>query len=304
MFTPSARAIVTATKSTFLNKRTYTSSTTSLAYWTVPAGITKIYVKAWGGGGALNPNASDSNVKGGGGGFISGYCSVIPGQIIAIYYGGTATSILRTEDCSGCPGGTCTGNVDLSEGGWGCSVLIDVPSKLIVVGGGGGGYQNGTGVGTGGAGGGQDGQSGSGPGSQAGGGATGSTGGAGGVGGGVGDASSGADFDNTSGGSIKYGGSPGAHPVCGDGGNPELFYADEIFGGYGGGGAASGGGGSQAGGGGGSSISFGFTNVINTQGSGGTPANTSDSDFLGSSYSYGGITSSRTGKPGYIIIRY
>lgn len=55
--------------------------------WTVPAGVTRIKVKAWGAGGA-GGNYLDFNDTGGGGGFVTGTLNVTPGDQLTIIVGG------------------------------------------------------------------------------------------------------------------------------------------------------------------------------------------------------------------------
>jgi sugar lactone lactonase YvrE len=83
----------------------YTGSTTA---YTVPAGVTKLQVFLWGGGGRGN----NSTVYGGGGAHVSGIISVTPGTTYYVYVGGKGdcagifTSTSRTQaSCVVCAGG-------------------------------------------------------------------------------------------------------------------------------------------------------------------------------------------------------
>lgn len=76
----------------------YTSAGESI--FMVPAGVTQIFIKAWGGGGGTG--ATQSLVVGGtgaGGSFAEGYLSVTPGQVLTIYVGGGGSA--QTESAAG-----------------------------------------------------------------------------------------------------------------------------------------------------------------------------------------------------------
>lgn len=75
----------------FKNIATFISGTSA---WTVPAGVTKVWVEVWGAGGGGNFYAG-----GGGGGYISGLFSVTPGSLVGyqIGTGGTGTGTSGTN---------------------------------------------------------------------------------------------------------------------------------------------------------------------------------------------------------------
>ena len=296
----------------------YTASSTS---WTVPAGVTSIKVRLWGGGGGTGLAANMTTViPGGGGGFMEGIISVTPGQTINIYTGGGG--IDNVDDTCECDPdndyvtrvannfGTGGEKSIVSVGGWATTTnSLD----YIISGGGGGGSS-----GAGGAGGGSTGGSGGSFSTQ--------TGGTGGITGEVGAGAGGTGFSS---GSLWQNktyiyNNTGASTNRGNG----TFYCDfdsatPSAGGYGGDGFAGGGSGNAAandigcgglpygaGGGGGSSgygrgggyvntpigNGSGWTGVTNTQASGGTAAATGNADYTA------GIANSQSN--GKIVIRY
>ena len=108
----------------YLNTVTFTTAGT----WTVPAQVTSIRVKMWGGGGAA------ATWHAGCGGFVSGYLSVTPGStltISAIGAGGTYT----TDSTAACSGGSKY----WTSGGGGTAVYY-TNSIYMIAGGGGGSY--------------------------------------------------------------------------------------------------------------------------------------------------------------------
>ena len=96
---------------------TYNATTTP---YTVPAGVTKLQVFLWGGGGAKNGNGPG----GGGGAHVSGIINVTPGVTYQVYVGGKGdvagifTSTTRTQaSCVVCAGGGgSVGNYGFSGG--------------------------------------------------------------------------------------------------------------------------------------------------------------------------------------------
>jgi len=66
---------------------------TSTGTWTKPAGITKVYVKAWGGGGAGGATSNTTyGGGGGGGGYSEGIIAVTGNVTVTVGAGGIATS--------------------------------------------------------------------------------------------------------------------------------------------------------------------------------------------------------------------
>ncbi len=57
--------------------------------WTVPAGVTKIWVEAWGGGGGVGISSGSG---GGGGGYVSAIFTVVPSSTVNITVGTAGTS--------------------------------------------------------------------------------------------------------------------------------------------------------------------------------------------------------------------
>jgi hypothetical protein len=98
----------------------YTGTTTA---YTVPAGVTKLQVFLWGGGGRGN----GSSTAGGAGAHVSGIISVTPGATYYVYVGGKGdvagifTSTTRTQaSCVVCAGGGgSVSNYGANSGGYG-----------------------------------------------------------------------------------------------------------------------------------------------------------------------------------------
>lgn len=77
--------------------------------WTVPAGVTKLYVEAWGGGGG--GGYANSTRHGGGGGAGGGAIklwSVTPGDSVTIVVGSAGQGALGPTDANGADGGNST----------------------------------------------------------------------------------------------------------------------------------------------------------------------------------------------------
>jgi hypothetical protein len=118
--------------------------TGSVQQFTVPAGVTRIRIVAYGGsGGAAYSNAS------GRGGRVSAIFSVTPGQVLDVYVGQGSTS-LASVDAGGWPNGG-KGGISTTKkgyGGGGSSHVIPsggaFTNALIVAGGGGGAAASGT----------------------------------------------------------------------------------------------------------------------------------------------------------------
>lgn len=260
-----------------LGTSTYTYTGSGQTY-TAPANTNYVVVKMWGAGGGTGVYT-----PGGGGGMVTVSYAISGGQTITVYVGGAGQGYMT----GGWPwGGSAQG---LGGAGGGSGSAVTMASGTAWVGGGGGGGNGGSWGSNGGAGGGPNGANGGSP--SGGYGGTTSAGGAGGSG----------NYPGNSG-MANFGGNGGANNgyVGGGGGG----------GGYGGGGGASGsysatGSNGGGGGGGGSSavigspISYSFA-----AGSGSTPGGTSDPDFPGSSYAYGGPYGVyQNGCPGYVIIK-
>ncbi len=284
-------------------KNTYNSqSNTVHSYtWDVPALVTSIVAKAWGGGGGGSADAVGGGSPGGAGGFAGATISVTPGETLNIYVGGRASGSTTTS---------------LGRGGGGYSaitrgtILSDLSNILILAGGGGGGGSKGA-TGAGGAGGGTSGVVGSdGSGATGGGAGTQLAGGAGGTGNLAGEAGSAIDGGDGSNSTDGVGGGGGGSGGANGGGTGGTHTAGAGGGGgagyYGGGGGAnsSGGGGTGGGGGGGSSFvgCAGCTSTTNTAGSGTTPGNTGDTDYTGT-YGNGGAAR-LSGVAGYVVVAY
>ncbi len=236
--------------------------------YTVPAGITSIRVKMWGGGGGGgHPGGWSYGFPGGGGGYTTGKMAVTPGQNLTIMVGagGTNGSIANTSPNYGGGARSCNTGSDCRYGGQGggrSAIRVSGVDYLTAGGGGGGGSSRAGDGQHGGAGGGSIGNTGSSYTSGAGGrGGTISAGGAGGV-------------------AANASGSAGSQYA---GGNP----ASNAYGGSGGGGYFGGGGGgygepNDMGGGGGGSGYVGGTGITdassisgisNIQGNSGDPLN-------------------------------
>ena len=283
-------SIATLTKKTIC-KINYTTPTSG-ATFIVPNGITSVTIKAWGGGGG------GYSSRGGGGGFAQATIAVTPGQNLTVLVGGAGGGAW------GCFGGVAPSPGGLNGGGTGgYGHGTDTNKTYFGPGGGGGGYsavkngivfilQAGGGggnatcaAGSGGAGGGVAGEKGENVGcSGGGGGGTSTAGGAGGF-------MSGCYFPHVAGsaGSANTGGNGGSLQNGGGGGGGH-------FGG--GGGGADGWGSAYGGGGGGGSgyvISTATAPVLTT-GSGNTPANITDSDYInGAGYA---------NSPGLVVIEW
>ncbi|MCA6365332.1 MAG: T9SS type A sorting domain-containing protein [Bacteroidetes bacterium] len=253
--------------------------------FTVPCGVTSVFIQTWGAQGAAgaNGNSNLGPVVGGGGGlggYAEGWLAVTPGDVLNIFVGGQGST-----PAGGFNGGANGGSQNAGGGGGATDVRVGgtaEANRVITAGGGGGGGRGGcegsqgpAGVGgTGGAGGG--GQGANGVASPTSGGSAG--GGFGGNFGAVQGASGGAGV-----GCSGFLGSPGATATTGSGGTGGAgqscccFSFSSIPGGGGGGGGQLGGGG----GGGGSAGTSGCSGNDKGGGAGGGG---------GSSY-VGGVTS-------------
>jgi hypothetical protein len=254
----------------------------------VPAGVTSISVKAWGGGGA----SRTASRYGGGAGFAYTELTVTPGETLTILVagGGMATFAIYDPDPQPSEGGYNGGGLGGADGnscgagcfetmygasGGGMSEVKRAGASLIIAAGGGGAGQSSSG----GEGGGLNGNSG---------GASGTC-----TGGGRGDQSSGGSGGGGSAtaGSASLGGKGGNAPVQGGGGGAGYF---------GGGGGSFGAGGLSCGGGGGSSYTTG-TNSLTISGSGSSAGKNSDTNYAGAAGRGGTNTD---GNPGRVVISY
>jgi hypothetical protein len=111
---------------------TATASTGTTTAYTVPAGVTKLQVFLWGGGGRGN----GSSMYGGGGAHVSGIINVTPGTTYQVYVGGKGdcagifTSTSRTQaSCVVCAGGGASGPNN-QNGGYG-GVLVSGSSGIF-----------------------------------------------------------------------------------------------------------------------------------------------------------------------------
>ncbi|MFH0891862.1 MAG: DUF2341 domain-containing protein [Candidatus Falkowbacteria bacterium] len=288
--------------------------------FTVPAGVTSITVKSWGGGGGGGGGADGGGTQtrntggaGAGGGFVLSTLSVIPGETLDILVGGGGT------------GGSYIADASSGGGGGGRSGVNRGAMPLVVAAGGGGGGAGANRVYTsgapGGPGGGVSGLDGSDSTSaDAGDGGTQTAGGAGGTGTNNGTAGSsltgGAGADGLSGQGADGGGAAGGANGGGAGG---LGSVTNSYAGAGGGGAGyyGGGGGGEsgaaysagAGGGGGSSFATSTASATSTEaGSNRNAGNNDDEDYSGTA-GQGGLggdylSAGSNGNPGRVVIEF
>lgn len=214
--------------------------------YTVPAGVTRLKLEAWGAeGGQRTANRSTTVISGGRGGYAKGLLNVTPGQVLNIYVGGKGADISSADNSwGGAAGGyngggqggassTSSYNYQGGAGGGGASDIrlggTALANRIIVGAGGGGGGGN-----AGGYAGGLDGRKG---------------------GDGV-SANNGGGGTQTAGGTVNSGSYTGASGSLGTGG---YGGGGNISNGAGGGGAGyyGGAGGTDAGGGGGGSSYYG-----------------------------------------------
>ena len=135
--------------------------------YTVPAGVTSIFVKAWGGGGGGGSKGGwNFGYPGGGGGYSEGTIAVTPGQVLTVIVGagGNNGTISTTNFSYGGGGKNCNSASDCQyagQGGGRSAILLSSTELLTAGGGGGGGSRYSTSINaSGGAGGGLFGQSG------------------------------------------------------------------------------------------------------------------------------------------------
>ncbi len=133
--------------------------TSTPQFFTVPAGVSKVHITAWGGSGGKGGGGNGLySAPGGGGGYVSLDASVSPGDTLGIYVGGeggsaSGSSSFGFEQTAGAGGGASGsnaaggpgGNVNAPEdsaaggGGGGGTTVIDGSTVLLVAAGGGGG---------------------------------------------------------------------------------------------------------------------------------------------------------------------
>ncbi|MFZ1527253.1 MAG: glycine-rich domain-containing protein [Ferruginibacter sp.] len=103
--------------SQYKNFQTFTVGTS--AVWTVPAGVTRIFVELWGGGGGGSGFGG-----GGGGGYIGAYFTVVPGNSITYTVGqggNSGSSTTANVASSGTSSTASFGSITISAlGGRGC----------------------------------------------------------------------------------------------------------------------------------------------------------------------------------------
>lgn len=300
---------------------TTTYSTAGSNTFSVPAGVTSVTIKAWGGGGGGGGGSTNGNGgTGGGGAYSTATFTVTPAESLNVVVGGGGSGGAFSTGGSG-------NNSGDGGGGGGHSEVNRSGTPLIIAsggGGGGGGDNSSATTGAAGAAGGDlaDGLDGD-PSLSAGGGAaaTNIAAGLGGTGGNNSGSAGGSEFggdgadgrDNQgSDGSKNNGGSNGG----GDGGNGDQNANGYAGGGGGGSGYFGGGGGSgslagNAGGGGGGSGSSYITGSGSAQaGNGAAPGNTADSDRTGLSdggiggTGTGGSSTGTSGDSGIVLVTY
>jgi hypothetical protein len=110
--------------------------------WTVPAGVSSVYVKMWGAGGGGGSHSGWSfGSPGGGGGHTRGIITVTPGQTLALVVGGGGRAQDGYSAYGG--GGIRSASNNYGSGGGGYTAVFDSVissgNELMVAGGGGGG---------------------------------------------------------------------------------------------------------------------------------------------------------------------
>jgi hypothetical protein len=249
---------------TYAQKTSYTCTGGNQTF-TVPAGVTSIYVKTWGAGGGAFSNGNAG--LGGGGGSAWGFLPVTPGQLYTIVAGCPGQPSSGGDTYGGGGGGSPSGG-----SGGGRSALQN-GGDLITAGGGGGGAD---GNASGGAGGG-NGQTGSPSNVPCGGEVIGQ------------GASTGGPGSGNGGGGQYQGGQSSTANCAGGGGG----------GGYWGGGAGNGNG---SGGGGSGHLDASVSNGGQQTGSYSTPANTGDPDWGGVGYGAGSVN--QGGTTGKVVVSW
>lgn len=203
--------------------------------WVVPAGISYIFVKMWGAGGAHGRQSGWSfGAAGGGGGHTRGLISVTAGSTLTVKVGAGGRTAFNGSTYGG--GGGATNATDTTYGGTGGggTYLFSSSTLLLAAGGGGGGGTSRIAEGNvGGAGGGLIGQKGESPyDAKTGYGGTGGTQSAGGSSTSVGGVTVGSQYQGGQSGTNSYGGGGGGGYYGGGGGG---YSESNTMGGGGGG---------------------------------------------------------------------
>ena len=123
------------------NKVTFSNTTTSGTSWTIPAGVSMVFVKLWGAGGG---SGGAGGGIGGGGGYISGWLSIPGGTTTLTVFvgggGGNAGTVTNNGGTAGLNGGG--GSVYNGGGGGGRSTIQIGGTDYVTAGGGGGAAKN------------------------------------------------------------------------------------------------------------------------------------------------------------------
>lgn len=118
---------------------------TSSGNFTVPAGVTRVRAKVWGGGGGGGGASTNGAGSGGaGGGFVEELITVTPGAVIAVTVGAAGTAGPAGGASNGGPGGTSSfgGFCSATGGGGGFGGNGSIPTSSSTVGAGSGGDIN------------------------------------------------------------------------------------------------------------------------------------------------------------------
>lgn len=81
----------------------YSFSSTTTCNWTVPSGVTRVFIQVWGGGGGGGgPSCKQTSAPGGAGGYSHGRFTVVAGDILCIQAGrGGCRGCCARHGCSG-----------------------------------------------------------------------------------------------------------------------------------------------------------------------------------------------------------